>query len=115
MNRHDGAMDIRAQQDGRDRLDEIVAGRIAAGVDQGPMFSTVGWRVRGKVFAFVGNAGDLIVKLPETRVGELVAAGSGEPMTLGRRTMREWVHIPPTGDWDALVVEAHGFVERGAS
>jgi hypothetical protein len=103
-----------ASMDGRDRLDAIVTERLgAAGVDRGPMFSTVGWRVGGKVFAFVARDGDLIVKLPAERVRELVDSGAGMPMTLGRRTMREWAHIPASGDWEPLVLEAFAFV-RGA-
>lgn len=97
--------------DPRDRLDEIVLARLAgAGLDQGPMFSTVGWRVNGSVFAFVARTGELVVKLPEPRVRALVETGEGDPMTLGRRTMREWVRIPEAGAWELLVVEAHAFV-----
>jgi hypothetical protein len=97
--------------DPRDRLDAIVADRLGdAGVDQGPMFSTVGWRVGGKVFAFVGRSGELIVKLPETRVRELVAGDGADPMTLGTRTMREWARIAESADWEPLVLEAFAFV-----
>lgn len=107
----DGGMDTPDQLAGRDRLDAIVADHLAGeAVDQGRMFSTIGWRTGGKVFAFVGRGGDLIVKLPEERVRELVASGAGDPMTIRERTMREWVHIPPDRDWAPLVVEAHAFL-----
>lgn len=104
-------MDTPDQLAGRDRLDAIVADRLAGEtVDQGRMFSTIGWRTGGKVFAFVGRDGDLVVKLPEERVRELVASGEGEPMTIRERTMREWAHVSPGGDWAPLVVEAHAFL-----
>lgn len=56
-----------------------------------------------------GADGALVVKLPEERVRGLVDAGEGDPMTIRDRTMREWVRIPPDGDWQPLVVEAHAF------
>lgn len=103
-------MDSEAQLDGRERLDEIVADRLGGEpVDQGRMFSTVGWRRGGKVFAFVGRSGELVVKLPAERVRELVAGGTGSPMTIRERTMREWVRIAADRDWTAYVVEAHAF------
>jgi hypothetical protein len=95
----------------QDRLDAIVVDRLAdQPVDQGPMFSTVGWRRGGKVFAFVTGARDLMVKLPESRVRELIASGAGEPMSIRERTMREWVRIPPDADWTPFVIEAHAFM-----
>ena len=103
--------DTELQLAGRDRLDAIVAAELVGmRVDQGPMFSTVGWRSGGRVFAFVGHGGELILKLPERRVAELVASDAGSPMTLGTRTMREWVHVAGDIDWAPLVVEAHAFV-----
>jgi len=104
-------MDTPDQRAGRERLDAIVAERLqGAPVDQGRMFSTIGWRTGGKVFAFVAGDGTLIVKVPEARVQELVQSGAGDPMSIRERTMREWVGIPPDGDWEPLVVEAHAFL-----
>ncbi|NYI41302.1 hypothetical protein [Demequina lutea] len=95
----------------RERLDAIVAERIDdPRIDQGPMFSTTGWRTRGKVFAFVGRSAELILKLPGQRIVELVASGDGAPMTLGIRTIREGAHIAADVDWGPLVIEAHAFV-----
>jgi hypothetical protein len=95
----------------QERLDAIVADRLGdQQVDQGPMFSTIGWRRGGKVFAFIAGTGELVVKLPEGRVRGLVASGDGDPMSIRERTMREWVRIPPHGDWEPLVVEAHAFL-----
>ncbi len=36
------------------------------GVDIGRMFGSEGLRIRGKIFAFVGFDGDLMLKLPPT-------------------------------------------------
>lgn len=106
-------MDSHAQLVGRDRLDAIVADRLSgADVDQGRMFSTVGWRTGGKVFAFVSRDGELVVKLAEDRARALVDEGMAHAMTIRERTMREWVRIPPAVDWTPYVVEAHA---RGAS
>ena len=41
-----------------------------------------GLRVRGKVFAFVGHLGGLVVKLPEARVTELAEQGAAERMVM---------------------------------
>lgn len=106
----DGRVRPDVQLVGQERLDAIVADRLAEGrVDQGRMFSTVGWRRGGKVFAFVTHDGELMVKIPADRAREVVDAGAGAPMTIRERTMREWVRIPPDGDWEAFVVEAHAF------
>src|SRR5690554_3495785 len=60
----------------------------------GTMFRSPGIRVEGKIVAFLGHDGDLIVKVPRARAEELVAAGTAEPVTMGVRTMREWVSVP---------------------
>ena len=60
-------------------------------VELGRMFGSEGLSVRGKVFAFVGFSGGLFAKLPEARVGELIAAGDAEPAVMRDRPMREWV------------------------
>jgi hypothetical protein len=110
---HDGRVDTPEQLDGRERLDAIVADELSdAGVDQGRMFSTIGWRRGGKVFAFVGRSGELMIKIPEDRVRALVDAGVGEPMSIRERTMREWVRIRESADWAPLVVEAYAFGGR---
>jgi hypothetical protein len=69
--------------------------------------------VNGKIFAMY-RKGDLVVKLPEHRVDEMVAARKGTRFSPGHgRIMREWVVIPAKkDDWQKLAKEAYGFVKR---
>lgn len=74
------------------------------------MFGSEGLAVRGKLFAFASTAGDLVVKLPEPRIGELEL----EPMVMRGRPMREWAVVPDAeGDerWRAMIREACAFVD----
>lgn len=89
-------------------------------VAMGTMFRSPGLRVGTKIFAFLGFDGELIVKLPVDRVAELVEAGDATQVTMGKRTMREWVTIEPAPDddatlarWRPLAAEAHRFVAAG--
>ena len=81
------------------------------------MFRSPGLRVGGKVFAFLGFEGELIVKLPRARSVQLIDDGTAAPVTMGERTMREWVEISPNGDpastlklWQPLAEEAYRYV-----
>ncbi|GAA1512335.1 hypothetical protein [Kribbella lupini] len=99
-------------------LDELAAAYDdVPDVDRAPMFGSEALRVLGKVFAFVGREGQLIVKLPAPRVAELLAAAAAKPVHVGRNATREWAGIPPTTDptqWRALLAEAHAFVSAAA-
>ena len=79
----------------------------------GRMFGTVGLGVRGKIFAFVGSGGDLIVKVGERRAAELVAVGTAERTVMRGREMREWLSLRIEQDelWAPLMSEAHDFVD----
>jgi TfoX/Sxy family transcriptional regulator of competence genes len=94
---------------------ERLAGSYLAhdGVTWGRMFSSTGLGVRGKIFAVVNHAGNLMVKVPEARVDELEAAGSAIRMVMRGREMREWVEMAPDrGEdaWSALLGEAFEYV-----
>jgi hypothetical protein len=97
---------------------DAVAGRMCdehADVSRGRMLRAEAVRTGDKYFAFVGHEGDLVVKLPEARVAELVASGEGRPLEMpGRRPMREWVRLLPNdaGACDAYMREAREFVAR---
>lgn len=84
------------------------------GVDTGPMFGSEGLRIRGKIFAFVGYRGSLVVKVPQDRADALEAAGDGERMHMRGRTMREWVVIGPdrADRWPAVTSEAFAYVDE---
>jgi hypothetical protein len=87
---------------------------IAAGhAEQGTMMGHPCLRVDGAFFATAGHDDEeLIVKLPVTRVEELIAAGTGRPFAPAGRRFKEWVaivdHDPDL--WQHLVHEARAFV-----
>lgn len=84
-------------------------------VDWGRMFSTIGLRVRGKIFAVAVHDGGLMVKIPEAHVAGRVAAGEVEPMVMRGRAMREWVVAPldaPDALWSSLLEEAHAYLDE---
>lgn len=93
-----------------------IAARYLAkpGVDIGPMFGSEGLRIRGKVFAFVGYRGSLVVKVPESRADALESAGDGERMQMRGRAMREWVVLAPdrAERWPAVTEEAFAYVDE---
>lgn len=71
-------------------------------------------RVRGQFFASTERAtGDLLVKLPEDRVDELVDAGRADPFAPAGRRFREWAAVPfsRSRSWKQLLDEAHTFVD----
>jgi TfoX/Sxy family transcriptional regulator of competence genes len=95
-----------------ERLADTYLGRD--GVTWGRMFSSTGLGVRGKIFAVVNHAGNLMVKVPEARVDELDATGAARRMVMRGREMREWVEMPPErGEtaWAELLAEAHAYVD----
>jgi hypothetical protein len=69
----------------------------------------------GRIFAMPGRGG-LALKLPSTRVAELVACGDGMPFDAGKgRPMKEWVvAVERLTDerWLQLTNEALAFVAR---
>jgi hypothetical protein len=100
----------------RGLLDEVATEFLhRPGVDWGPMFSRQGLRVRGKVFAVASHSGELMVKLPELRIDELVAEGSATRMVMRDRPMREWAVIPLTAGyerWLAVVRAAYEYLDE---
>jgi len=94
-------------------------GRISAqllaehpGDAQGRMLRADGLKTHGKFYAFT-TQNDLVVKLPASRVIELIAAGTGRACDpRGGRPMRQWVRITPGDEHSctAYVTEARAFV-----
>jgi hypothetical protein len=69
---------------------------------------SVGLSVLGKIFA-IYNDGELILKLPNNRVGEVTESGEGRPWDPGTgRIMKEWVAVSEAASrhWADLAVEA---------
>ena len=69
-------------------------------------------RVHGQFFATSHHqSGDLIVKLPATRVQELIGAGTGRAFAPAGKVFREWVAIAERGSdlWQQLLAEAEAF------
>lgn len=104
-------------------LDELAAEFLRApDVEVGTMFRSPGLRVAGKIFAFLGHDDRLIVKLPRARARGVVAAGTAHEVTMGSRTMKEWVSLPFDDDdldgtlarWRDAAHEAHDFVSGAA-
>jgi TfoX/Sxy family transcriptional regulator of competence genes len=101
-------------QQAHDRFQSIMETYAnAPDVSIGKMFGSTGLKANGKIFAMLVK-GRLVVKLPRTRVDELVAMGHGSPFDPGHgRLMKEWVSMEMTGnetDWSSLVEEAKAFV-----
>ena len=75
-----------------------------AGVTRSTMMGLPCLRIDGQFFAsFDRRTGDLLVKLPEARVDQLVAAGRADSFAPAGRRFREWAAIPriaaaPGGD-----------------
>lgn len=75
-------------------------------------------RVHDKIFAALTRSGQLLLKVPPTRVAELVAAQRATPFESGGRRMNGWVTVPTARkrDWIALSDEARAYVAAlGAS
>ena len=84
------------------------------GVEVAPMFGSESLRIRGKVFAFVGFDGGLIVKLPADRVDTWVATTTAAPMVMRERVMREWLVVPlsEAASWPDALADAFTYVDR---
>lgn len=85
--------------------------------DEGTLMGFPCLRVKGQFFATCDRrTGELIVKLPKERVGELIEQGSGRPFAPAGRTFSEWVLVPERDEeqWLALMAEARRFARQGA-
>ena len=68
-------------------------------------------KYQGRIFAMLVR-GQLVVKLPETRVADLITAGEGAAFDANKGTpMREWLTVDPRSrlDWLAVASEALDF------
>ena len=81
----------------------------------GTGFGSTGLKVDGKLFALVSSRKQFVVKLPRTRVDELVKQSKYEYFDTGKgRLMREWVATSVVdSSWSELAREARIFVGKG--
>ena len=98
-----------------DRFEQLVS--EFSGVDDvsrpagGRRFGSHALRRHGRIFAML-SGGCLVVKLPRTRVDELVAAGDGVRFDAGKGTpMKEWFTLRAESalSWSDLAREALAF------
>jgi hypothetical protein len=99
---------LRADPKTAPAIAEFEANRSIAGARK---FGSNGLKADGKLFALF-TQGTLVVKLPRSRVAELVAQGQGKPFDPGHgRLMKEWLAIvDPKASWTGLAKEAFAFV-----
>ncbi|MGH2396413.1 MAG: hypothetical protein ACRDFW_05375 [bacterium] len=79
-------------------------------------FGSDALKVKGKIFGMF-RKGELVLKLPASRVDELVRSGHGRHFDPGHgRLMKEWVSVGTSvgGRWLAMAKEARDFVAAGA-
>ena len=84
--------------------------------EEGVLMRQACLRVGGEFFAAPEyRSGDLIVKLPESRVEQLISAGTGLEFAPAGRVFREWVQVPARDAdiWSGLLDEARSFVSGG--
>jgi hypothetical protein len=82
------------------------------GDERGRMLRSPGLKTACLFYAFATDS-DLVVKVPATRVAELIAAGVGRPCEPHRgRPMKQWVRLTPadTDTCTAYLKEARQFV-----
>ena len=88
----------------RDLTEPLLAG---AGVERSTMMGLPCLRLEGAFFAsFDRRTGNLLVKLTEARVDELISARRAEPFAPAGRRFRAWAAIPDRRHWTALLDEA---------
>ena len=70
-----------------------------------------------KLLSIDRKTGNLVVKLPASRVTELVASGQALPFAPGGRTFREWAtfSVPDRAVWVVLLDEARSFAMTSGS
>jgi hypothetical protein len=68
--------------------------------------------IDNKIFAFTRADESGALKLPEARIAELVTDGEIRHLTMGKRTMREWVVVPDIAAQGnlPLLLEAKAYV-----
>ncbi len=101
--------------DGEARFWDLAAALLGRpGVERSTMMGLPCLRVHGAFFASCDRrTGNLLVKLPEARVDQLVSGGRAHPFAPAGRRFREWAAVPPERHrtWKRLLDEALAFVD----
>jgi len=95
-------------------IDELLGTDGVTPPSPGRGFGSSALRIQNKIFAMLVR-GRLVVKLPKTRVDELVAAGDGDHFDANKgKPMKEWLSLDPGSalGWSPLAREALEFVGR---
>lgn len=86
------------------RLGEIEAALRADGpIEAGTMFRSPGLRTSGTIILFLGRNDRIILKLPRARAVALIDVGTAEAVTMGTRTLREWVSLAATLEIERVI------------
>lgn len=83
------------------------------GVTKNTMMGYPCLRSDGNFFASViPQSGNLVVKLPKTRVTSLIEAGAGLAFAPNGRAFKEWIQVADRDEqlWQTLMAEAMAFV-----
>jgi hypothetical protein len=87
------------------RYEDLIAdlvGEPGVTPPQGGGFGRSAVRFNGKIFVMFVR-GQLVLKLPEDRVDEMIAAGNGARFDANKGTpMREWLSLDPRADQPSL-------------
>lgn len=86
---------------------------VDARIVEGTIMSGRCLRVGKEFLALVDYKGSgLVVKLPKTRVAELIEGGEGQSFAPAGRVFKEWVSVPKPNRrrWRALLLEGIEFV-----
>ena len=93
-----------------DIIDTLVGEPAVTPPEGGPKFGSNGLKVNGHLFAMLVR-GQLVLKLPRSRVDGLIDSGRGHVFDAGKgRPMKEWVSLDGNADWLAFAREAMEFV-----
>ena len=92
---------------------ELAEPFMANGAERSTMMGHPCLRMNGDFFASLEPKGaNLLVKLPATRVTEMIDAGTAEPFAPAGRRFKEWALVTDRDEarWEALMQDALEFV-----
>lgn len=90
----------------------LASGRLIEGTMMGHQCLRTA-ATNGFVATVTRTNGNVVVKLPQARVAELIDQGVGRPFAPAGKTFREWVELPEVDEstWESLLAESIAFVD----